>query len=84
MSVRSEPRPASLVVSAIYREEHRFEEAIPRVESMRFQTRPAGVEWRFTIVISAAGQRRNLTVTAQASQLANLGRMAGEALARIL
>jgi len=56
----------------------------PRVESMRFQTRPAGAEWRFTIVVSAAGQRRNLTVTAQASQLANLGRLAGEALARIL
>ena len=42
MSVRSEPRPARLVVSAIYREERRFAEAVPRVESVAGPVRALG------------------------------------------
>lgn len=42
MSVRSEPRPARLVVSVIYRDERRFAEAVPRVESVAGPVRAAG------------------------------------------
>jgi hypothetical protein len=42
LSVRSEPRPARLVVSVIYREERRFAEAVPRVESVAGPTRAVG------------------------------------------
>jgi hypothetical protein len=42
LSVRSEPRPARLVVSAIYREELRFAEAVPRVEAAVGPVRAVG------------------------------------------
>lgn len=42
MSVRSEPRPAALLVSVIYREERRFAEAVPRVESVAGPVRAVG------------------------------------------
>jgi len=42
LSVRSEPRPARLVVSVIYREERRFTETVPRVESVAGPVRAAG------------------------------------------
>ena len=42
MSVRSEPRPARLVVSAIYRDERRFAEAVPRVEAAVGPVRAVG------------------------------------------
>jgi len=42
LSVRSEPRPARLVVSVIYREERRFAEAVPRVESVAGPVRAVG------------------------------------------
>ena len=42
MSVRSEPPPARLVISAIYREERNFEEAVPRVSAAVGPVRPAG------------------------------------------
>lgn len=58
--------------------------ATPRVESLLFQTRPAATQWRFTMVVTVAGQRKNLTVNVSAGEIANLGRFAGLELARIL
>lgn len=40
--MRSEPRPARLVVSVLYRENRRFLEAVPRVESVAGPVRAAG------------------------------------------
>lgn len=57
---------------------------LPRIESLRFQTRPAVVQWTFAAVVSVAGQRRNFTLTMPISQLSNLGRLLGAELAKIL
>ncbi len=42
MSVRTEPRPARLVVSVIYREERKYADAVPRVEAVLGPVRAAG------------------------------------------
>ena len=57
---------------------------LPRVESLRFQTRPANVEWRFTAVIMLAGQRRSVTIDIAGSRMNDLGRVVGAELARML
>lgn len=57
---------------------------LPRVESLRFQTRPANAEWRFTAVIMLAGQRRSVTIDIAGSRMNDLGRVVGAELARML
>jgi hypothetical protein len=47
LSVRSEPPPARLVISAIYREERKYAEALPRVAAAVGPVRPAGNRFPF-------------------------------------
>lgn len=47
MSVRSEPPPARLVISAIYREERKYAAALPRVAAAVGPVRPAGDRFPF-------------------------------------
>ena len=49
MSVRSEPPPARLVISAIYREERKYAEALPRVAAAVGPVRPAGDRFPFDL-----------------------------------